>query len=93
MSSPSVTRIWDRGNLNLAPKKPGMIEHEYVREALKNGLLLEQQLGANPFKYGLVSGSDAHTGLTAVEEDNFFWQVRELRAASGALERGRDEVR
>ena len=64
--------IWDKGNLNLVPKKPGMIEHEYVREALKNGLLLEQQLGANPFKYGLVSGSDAHTGLAAMEEDNFF---------------------
>jgi hypothetical protein len=64
--------IWDRGNLNLVPKKPGMIEHEYVREALKNGLLLEQRLGANPFKYGLVSGSDAHTGLTAMEEDNYF---------------------
>ena len=33
---------------------------------------LEQQLGANPFKFGLASGSDAHTGLAAMEEDNFF---------------------
>ena len=64
--------LWDRGNLNLVPKKPGMIQYEYVREAFKNGLLLEQELGANPFKYGLVSGSDAHTGLTAMEENNFF---------------------
>jgi Protein of unknown function (DUF3604) len=64
--------LWDRGNLNLVPKKPGMIEYEYAREAFKNGLALEQQLGANPFKYGLVSGSDAHTGLTAMEENNFF---------------------
>ena len=54
------------------PKKPGMIEHEYVRQALKNGLKLEQQLGVNPFKFGLVGGTDTHTGLTAAEEDNFF---------------------
>jgi hypothetical protein len=49
-----------------------MLEFEYVRSALKNGLKLEQQLGVNPYKFGLVSGSDAHTGLAAMEEDNFF---------------------
>ena len=64
--------LWDRGNLNLVPKTPGMIQYEYAREALKNGLKLEQELGANPFKFGLASGSDAHTGLAAMEEDNFF---------------------
>jgi hypothetical protein len=64
--------LWDRGNLNLVPKKPGMIQYEYARQALRNGLALEQELGANPFKFGLVSGSDAHTGLTAMEENNFF---------------------
>jgi hypothetical protein len=64
--------LWDRGNLNLVPKKPGMIQYEYAREAFKNGIALEQELGANPFKYGLVSGSDAHTGLAAMEGNNFF---------------------
>ena len=57
-----------------------------LREALKNGLKLEQELGANPFKFGLAAGSDAHTGLTAMEEDNFFCKFVELRAAAGALE-------
>jgi hypothetical protein len=64
--------LWDRGNLALVPKKPGMIQHEYLREALKNGLKIEQELGANPFKYGMASGTDTHNGLTAQEEDNFF---------------------
>jgi hypothetical protein len=65
--------IWDKGNLDgSVPKKKEMLEFEYVRAALKNGLLLEQQLGTNPYKFGLISGSDAHTGLTAMEEDNFF---------------------
>jgi hypothetical protein len=64
--------IWDRGNLNLVPKKPGMIQYEYLREAEKNGLALEQTLGVNAFKYGMAGGTDTHNGLTAQEEDNFY---------------------
>ncbi len=64
--------LWDRGNLNLVPKKPGMIQHEYLREALKNGMKVGLELGANPFKYGMAAGTDTHNGLTAAEEDNFF---------------------
>ena len=64
--------IWDKGNLNLVPKKPDMIATEYAREALKHGLEIEGKVGANPFKFGLVGGTDAHTGLTASEENNFF---------------------
>ena len=36
------------------------------------GLQLEQTLGVNPYKFGLVGATDAHTGLAAVEEENFF---------------------
>jgi len=64
--------LWDRGNLTLTPKTPGMIQYEYLREALKNGLKVEQDLGANPFKYGMAAGTDTHNGLTAAEEDNYF---------------------
>ena len=64
--------LWDRGNLTLVPKQPGMIQYEYLREALKNGLSIEQTLGANPFKYGMAAGTDTHNGLSAAEEDNFF---------------------
>jgi len=64
--------LWDRGNLIQTPKTPGMIQYEYVREALKNGLKVEQDLGANPFKYGMAGGTDTHNGLAAAEESNFF---------------------
>ncbi|HEX3145519.1 MAG TPA: DUF3604 domain-containing protein [Pyrinomonadaceae bacterium] len=65
--------IWDKANLDgSVPKKKEMLEFEYARSAYKNGLKLEQLLGVNPYKFGLVAGSDAHTGLTAMEEDNFF---------------------
>jgi hypothetical protein len=63
---------WDQANLAGVPKKPGMLEREYARQALKEGLKLEEQLGVNPFKFGLASGTDTHTGLTTAEEDNFF---------------------
>jgi hypothetical protein len=64
---------WDKGNLDgSVPKQQEMLEFEYVRSALKNGLALERKFGTNPYKFGLVGSSDAHTGLTAMEEDNFF---------------------
>src|ERR1700721_4732883 len=49
-----------------------MLEFDYVRSGLKNGRKMEAELGVNPYKFGLVGSTDAHTGLAAVEEDNFF---------------------
>lgn len=65
--------LWDKGNLDGSQaKKNEMLAGEYARAALKNGLMLEEKLGANPYKFGIVGSSDAHTGLIAMEEDNFF---------------------
>ncbi|WP_136799736.1 MULTISPECIES: DUF3604 domain-containing protein [Desulfosediminicola] len=63
----------DKGNLDLTDlKKDDMLQREYAREALKNGLLLEQQLGINPYKFGMVGATDSHTSLSTAEEENFF---------------------
>ncbi len=35
----------------------------WVRQALKNGLKLENELGVNPFNFGFVGGTDQHNGL------------------------------
>jgi hypothetical protein len=65
--------LWDKGNLDCTvPKKKEMLELEYARSALKNGLELEQRLGTNPYKFGLVGSSDAHNAIAAMEEENFF---------------------
>jgi hypothetical protein len=66
---------WDRGNWNGVPKAPDMLPHEYARSALKLGLQMEQQLGINPFKFGLVGATDAHTSLATTREDNNFGKV------------------
>jgi hypothetical protein len=64
---------WDKSNLNgTEAKVPEMLQWEYAREALKTGLELERKLGVNPYKFGMVGSSDAHTAMAAVEEDNFF---------------------
>jgi len=64
---------WDKANLDgSVAKSPDMLQFEYARAALKNGLALEQELGTNPYKFGLIGSSDAHTGLAAMEEENFF---------------------
>ena len=64
--------LWDKASLGGTPNNPKNYPFEYARSALKNGLALEATLGTNPFKYGFIGSTDSHTGLAAVEEDNFF---------------------
>jgi hypothetical protein len=52
-----------------------MLQYEYAREALKNGLKHEAALGTNPFKFGMIGSTDSHTGLATAEEDNFFGKL------------------
>ncbi len=65
--------IWDKGDLTgQVPKTKEMLPGEYARSALKLGLAQEQELGVNPFKFGLIGSTDSHTGLSTTSEDNFF---------------------
>ena len=70
-SSPAL-RAMGPANLAGVPKQPGMLAARICGQALQEGLKLEQELGANPFKFGFAGGTDTHTGLTTAEEDNFF---------------------
>ena len=64
---------WEIGNLTLSfPKKDSMLAGEYLREALKRGLSIEQQTGVNPYKFGMIGSTDSHTALATGDEDNFF---------------------
>ena len=64
---------WDKGNLDLTElKKNEMLEAEYARAAFRNGLMLEAELGVNPYKFGVIGSTDTHTALAAIEEDNFW---------------------
>jgi hypothetical protein len=64
---------WDYGNLDASvAKTDAMLPGEYARSGLLRGLALEEKIGVNPFKFGLVGASDTHTGLTTPNNDNFF---------------------
>jgi hypothetical protein len=64
---------WDQANLDLSvPKQNDMLQYEYARSALQIGLVLEQKLGINPYKFGMIGSTDSHTGLATAEEENFF---------------------
>src|SRR6266404_3862281 len=44
----------------------------YVRNALKEGLAQEQQLGVNPFKLGLIGSTDTHNATPGATEEQDF---------------------
>ena len=44
---------------------------DFIRPALRQGLALEQQFGENPFAFGVIGSTDAHTAIPSAEEDNF----------------------
>lgn len=44
----------------------------YVRQALKDGIAMQQAKGYNPFKTGVVGGSDSHNTGVPYRQENFF---------------------
>lgn len=64
---------WDFGNLSLSQKtEPSMHAGSYARSALLRGLTLEEQLGVNPYAFGMIGSTDSHTSLATGDEDNFW---------------------
>ena len=76
---------WDKGSFGPELKTPAMLPREYTREALKRGLAYEQQLGVNPFKFGLIGSTDSHTGLSTAQENNFFGKVAMLEPSADPI--------
>jgi len=55
----------------LPSKAPG----SYVREALRNGLVMQATQGFNPYKFGMVAASDTHVGAGSFDESNYWSKV------------------
>jgi len=58
----------------------------YVREALRNGLALEQQGLTNPYQFGFIGSSDTHSAASQNKESDFVSKVGLL--SSTAEQRG-----
>jgi len=50
------------------PQIPG----SYVRDALRTGVTMQDAAGYNPYKTGIVGGSDSHNGAAPYRQDNYF---------------------
>ena len=64
---------WDEANIeNTRLYKPSMLAGSYVREGLKRGLAIKAELGVNPYQFGVIGGTDSHTGLATADQNNFW---------------------
>ncbi len=69
---------WDWDNIGRTEaKEDWMLKHEYARSALQLGLAYENDLGVNPFKFGMIGSTDGHNSLSTTAEDNFFGKFPE----------------
>ena len=48
------------------------ITGSYARQALKDGITMQDQRGYNPYKFGMAGGSDSHNTGSPYRQDNFF---------------------
>lgn len=77
---------WDRGNIAAnTPKQPWMLRHEYARSGLLLGLALQQRLGVNPYRFGLIGSTDSHTGLSTADDANFWGKMSTTEPAPERL--------
>jgi len=70
---------WDKSDIaGFKPKEDWMLKFEYARSALQIGMQLEEKVGVNPYKFGMVGSTDAHTSLATTREENFFGKASHL---------------
>lgn len=48
---------------------------DFIRPALGRGLQIGEKSGSNPYQFGLIGSTDAHTGLSSAEEENFWGKM------------------
>jgi hypothetical protein len=78
---------WDFGNAGspITPKQDSMLQYEYARSALKLGLRHEDNLGVNPFKFGMIGSTDNHVSLSTTREENFFGKLPALQPSDDRI--------
>jgi hypothetical protein len=70
---------WDKSDIaGFKPKEDWMLQYEYARSALQIGMQLEDKFGVNPYKFGMVGSTDAHTSLATTREENFYGKASHL---------------
>ena len=63
------------GNLDLSAENAGNAAVRICALGPQERSQARSELGVNPYKFGMVGTTDAHTSLAAVEENNFFGKL------------------
>ena len=69
------------------PANVGRVDHitgSFARQALKDGIAMQDIRGYNPYKFGMAGGSDSHNTGSPYRQDNFYGLHAE---ADGTVER------
>ena len=90
-----------QGGLLGQPTTGGRIDHiqgSYSRQALKDGLTMQDVRGYNPYKFGMAGGSDSHNTGSPYRQDNFYGGHAQIdgtvdRRMAGVLAFGTLDVR
>ena len=61
--------------ISIDETNPSEPQGSYAREALLNGLKLQEEGMANPYKFGFIGSSDTHNGYTSDDESNNFMKM------------------
>ena len=74
------------------------IQGSYGRQALKDGITMQDVRGYNPYKFGMAGGSDSHNTGSPYRQDNFFGGHAQIdgtvdRRLAGVLAFGTMDVR
>jgi hypothetical protein len=74
------------------------IQGSYGRQALKDGLTMQDVRGYNPYKFGMAGGSDSHNTGSPYRQDNFYGGHAQIdgtveRRMAGVLAFGTIDVR
>src|SRR5271167_1867690 len=83
------------------PPDVGRVDHihgSFARQALKDGITMQDVRGYNPYKFGMAAGSDSHNTGSPYRHDNFFGGHAQIdgtvdRRMAGVLAFGTLDVR
>ena len=78
-SSPTTRSTTTCGDRRHAGRPAG----SYLRDALSRGLVLQREVGVNPFKYGFVGASDLHSGLSVSAQADYAGSYYRPNIAAG----------
>ncbi len=78
---------WDKADIaGLKPKTEAMLPHEYARSALQLGLQIEKEIGVNPYKFGMVGSTDAHTSMASTRDENYWGKMASAEPSADRYE-------